>query len=159
MAQPLTIGQLAKTTGVAAKTIRYYEEVGVLPPPKRTAAGYRQYDRRGAQRLLFIRRARALGLPLQHLKTLTATLDDGSRPSLRPRLLALVREQLSAVQRQIAELELLQQQLQQVSHRLLRSSSANHSEGCRCRQTPEDCRCLEIGRVPVRWVGQQARRR
>ena len=41
MAQALTIGQLAQATGVAAKTIRYYAQVGVLPPPRRTAAGYR----------------------------------------------------------------------------------------------------------------------
>ncbi len=43
MAQPLTIGQLARATGVPAKTIRYYEQVGVLPAPGRSAAGYRQY--------------------------------------------------------------------------------------------------------------------
>lgn len=44
MAQTFTIGQVAKTTGVAAKTIRYYEEIGVVPTPSRTVSGYRQYD-------------------------------------------------------------------------------------------------------------------
>lgn len=157
MTHPLTIGQLAKATGVTAKTIRYYEDVGVLPPAKRTAAGYRQYDRRGAQRLLFIRRARSLGLPLRHLKALTATLDGRPRPPLRSRLHAVVREQLSAVQQQLVELALLRTQLEQVSERLL-SPDADRSEGGRCRQTPEDCRCLEIEPVPVRWAGQRARR-
>ena len=61
MAHSLTIGQLAHATGVPAKTIRYYEHVGVLPVPSRSATGYRQYSRRDVHRLLFIRRARALG--------------------------------------------------------------------------------------------------
>ena len=136
MAIPLTIGRVAKTTGVAAKTIRYYEHVGILPAPSRTASGYRQYDQRGVERLRFIRRARSLGLPLQRLKTLTSALNGGApRSRFRPRLLALVREQLSDVQHQIAELELLRQQLQQVSHRMLTSARAPHSGPCRCLDT------------------------
>src|SRR5262245_42700426 len=55
----LTIGQVAKSTGVAARTIRFYEAVGVLAAPRRTGAGYRQYSDDEVQQLLFIRRARA----------------------------------------------------------------------------------------------------
>ena len=149
MAHALSIGQLAKAAGVAAKTIRYYEEIGVLPSPSRTAAGYRQYDQPGVQRLRFIRRARSLGLPLQDLKALTITLDGGPRPALRPRLLALVREQLSAVQHQIAELEMLKQQLEQVSHRLRTPPRERQADGCRC---------LEIesgGERRPRWRGRR----
>ena len=62
MERPLTVGQLARATGVPAKTIRYYEQVGVLPVPRRSDAGYRRYSRHDVHRLLFIRRARALGL-------------------------------------------------------------------------------------------------
>ncbi|PYN94557.1 MAG: transcriptional regulator [Candidatus Rokuibacteriota bacterium] len=148
MAQALTIGQVAKSTGVAAKTIRYYEQIGVLPTPSRTASGYRQYGQPGVQRLRFIRRARALGLPLQDLKALTITLDGGPCPALRPRLLALVREQLSAVQHQIAALKLLQQQLEQVSRRLLTSP--------RGRQTGA-CRCLEVENAAIRPPSRRAR--
>ena len=61
MAHAITIGQAAKATGMAAKTIRFYEEVGVLPAPTRTAAGYRQYTDEGVQQLLFVGRARGLG--------------------------------------------------------------------------------------------------
>src|SRR5438552_18525164 len=111
MAQTITIGHVAKVTGVAAKTIRYYEEIGVLPAPTRTASGYRQYDELGVQRVCFIRRARTLGLPLRRLGTLAATLNGGSRPALRPRLLAVVQEQLSAVRERIAELQLLRREL------------------------------------------------
>ena len=137
MAQALTISQVAKATGVAAKTIRYYEEIGVLPAPSRTAAGYRQYDQAGVHRLRFIRRARSLGLPLRDVKTVIVNLDGGSRPGLRPRLLALVRRQLSAVRHQSAELGLLQQQLEEVLHRLLTSPRARHREGCRCLEIEE----------------------
>jgi MerR family copper efflux transcriptional regulator len=132
MAHTLTIGQVAKTTGVAAKTIRYYEQIGLLPAPSRTTSGYRQYDQSGVERLRFISRARSLGLPLQRLRTLTSTLNGGARPALRPRLFVLVREQLSAVQRQIAELEVLRQQLEQVSHRMLTSARRHHTGPCRC---------------------------
>jgi DNA-binding transcriptional MerR regulator len=86
-------------------------------------------------RLRFIRRARALGLPLQHLKALAAVLDGGPRATVRPRLLVLVRAQLSAVHEQITELQLLQEQLEQVLHRLLTRRAPNHAEGCRCLET------------------------
>jgi MerR family transcriptional regulator, gold-responsive activator of gol and ges genes len=78
MERPLTVGQLAHATGVSAKTIRYYEQIGVLPAPRRSAAGYRQYSRHDVHRLLFIRRARALGLSLplrgQRAPSLTGAL-------------------------------------------------------------------------------------
>jgi MerR family transcriptional regulator, copper efflux regulator len=135
MAHSLTIGQVAKTTGLAAKTIRYYEEIGILPVPRRTASGYRLYDQPGVERLRFIRRARSLGLPLQQLKALTNTLNGASRPALRPQLLALVREQLTAVKDQIAELEMLRRQLEQVSRWMLPSPRRRHSGPCRCLES------------------------
>ena len=132
MAQTFTIGQIAKAAGVAAKTIRYYEGVGVLPAPGRTVSGYRQYDESSVQRVRFIRRARALGLSLRDLKTLMATLNGGSRPALRPRLLALVRNQLSAVKHQIGELQVLERELEQVLERPLASAQERRLQGCRC---------------------------
>ena len=135
MTQVLTIGQVARTTGVAAKTIRYYEQIGVLPAPGRSASGYRQYDQPGVERLRFIRRARALGLPIRRLKALTSMLNGAPRPPLRPLLLVLVREQLSAVRCQIAELDLLRQQLEEVSRRMLTSARGRHSGTCRCLET------------------------
>jgi MerR family transcriptional regulator, copper efflux regulator len=132
MAQTITIGHVAKVTGVAAKTIRYYEEIGVLPAATRTASGYRQYDEPGVQRVRFIRRARTLGLPLRQLKMLTAMLNGGPRPALRPRLLALVREQLSAVRDQIVGLQLLQSELEQVLRRPFAPAHERRAKGCRC---------------------------
>ena len=135
MDQTFSIGQVARTTGVAATTIRYYEEVGVLPTPSRAASGFRRYDQPSVERLRFVRRARALGLPLQELKTLVSSVTGGLRPAFRPRLLGLVREQLAAVQRQIAELELLRHQLEEVSHRMLTSAPGRHAGTCRCLES------------------------
>lgn len=132
MERPLTVGQLAHATGVSAKTIRYYEQVGVLPAPRRSGAGYRQYSRHDVHRLLFIRRARALGLSLAKLKALTAELDRGACLTMRPRLHDLVTEQLRTVQQQIAEFQLLERQLVQVLQRLQTTPPASHADGCQC---------------------------
>ena len=100
MEPSLRVGQLAEATRVPAKTIRYYERVGVLPAPSRSPAGYREYDRRDIHRLLFIRRARFLGVPLAQLRDLTAGLQGAGCATMRPRLQRLVTEQLGAVQQQ-----------------------------------------------------------
>jgi MerR family gold-responsive transcriptional activator of gol and ges genes len=102
MEQPLRVGQLARATGVPTKTIRYYEQVGVLPFALRSAAGYRQYFRQDVHRLLFVRRARALGLSLAQLRDLKAELEGERCVTMRPRLQRLVTEQLRAIQQQIA---------------------------------------------------------
>jgi DNA-binding transcriptional MerR regulator len=132
MNRPLTIGRLAQATGVPAKTIRYYEQVDVLPAPGRSEAGYRQYTKRDVHRLLFIRRARALGLSLKDLKALTAELDNGSCRTMRPHILDLACRQLDTVKHQITELQLLQQQLERVVHRLQASPPSDHAESCQC---------------------------
>jgi DNA-binding transcriptional MerR regulator len=139
MERPLTVGQLAHATGVPAKTIRYYEQVGVLPMPRRSEAGYRHYSRHDVHRLLFIRRARALGLSLVNLKVLTAELESGACAAMRPRLQALVTEQLRTVQQQIAEFHILERQLMQVLQRLQTPAPASHTDGCQCleSETPE----------------------
>jgi DNA-binding transcriptional MerR regulator len=136
MAHLLTIGQVAKTTGVAAKTIRFYEQVGILPLPNRTRSGYRQYDQTDIERLRFIRRARSLGLPLERLKTLASSLNGAAQPpTLRPQLLMLIRGQLSAVQHQIGELLVLQRQLQTVSRRIVARPRGRQAGACRCLET------------------------
>src|SRR2546422_11504703 len=132
MDQTLSIGQVARTTGVAATTIRYYEAIGVLPMPSRAASGFRRYDQPGVERLRFVRRARALGLPLQELKTLVSSVSGGPRPALRPRLLGLVRGQLAAVQRQIAQLELSRHPLGEGSPPMLTAGPARHARAGPC---------------------------
>jgi DNA-binding transcriptional MerR regulator len=139
MERPLTVGQLAHATGVPAKTIRYYEHVGVLPVPRRSEAGYRHYSRHDVHRLLFIRRARALGLSLANLKALTTELESGACAAMRPRLHTLVTEQLHTVQQQIAEFHILERQLVQVLQRLQTPAPTSHTDGCQCLggETPD----------------------
>jgi DNA-binding transcriptional MerR regulator len=133
--RPLSIGQLAHATGVAAKTIRFYEETGVLPTPRRTPAGYRLYARRDVHRILFIRRARALGLSLANLKVLIAELDGQPSRTMRPRLRQAVTDHLHAVRKQVADLQVLAQQLEQVLQRLGTVPSATPTEGCQCLES------------------------
>ena len=132
MERLLSVGQFAHITGVPAKTIRYYEQVGVLPVSRRSATGYRQYAQRDVHRLLFIRRARTLGLSLPRIKALTAELDGGQCLAMRPQLTHLVTEQLRTVRQQIVEFQLLEQQLAQMLHRLLTAPASHHAEGCQC---------------------------
>lgn len=143
MTSTLTIGRLARATSVPAGTIRYYEAVGALPPPSRTAAGYRQYPQHAVDRLLFLRRARALGLSLRQLRGLAAAFEDGPPGSLRPRLREAMRNHLATVQQQIGELELLRDQLQRVLDRLVTPDPTGRRRVGRAgRRQP--CRCLEI---------------
>lgn len=135
MERPLTVGQLARATGVPAKTIRYYEQVGVLPAPRRSAAQYRQYSRRDVHRLLFVRRARALGLSIPNLKILTAELENGPCLAMRPHLQEMVTTQLRTVQQQITAYQLLARQLAQVLQRLRTAPPSDHTNGCQCLES------------------------
>ena len=99
--------------------------------PRRSASGYRQYTQRDVHRLLFIRRARALGLSLSSITAL-AELADGSCLAMRPLLTHAMTEHLRAVRQQIAEFQLLERQLTQVLHRLLTAPPSPHADGCQC---------------------------
>ena len=63
----MRIGELAQRAGVSAQTVRYYERIGILPGPDRTASGYRRYAEEDADRLAFITRAKLLGLTLEEI--------------------------------------------------------------------------------------------
>src|SRR5215831_17736348 len=129
MERPLTVGQLARATSVPAKTIRYYEQVGVLPAPRRSATGYRQYSRHDVHRLLFVRRARSLGLSLAQLRDLTAELDGEQCTTMRPRLQHLITEQLRVVRQQIAEFHVLERQLLDVLQQLAAAAPSPDATG------------------------------
>jgi MerR family copper efflux transcriptional regulator len=148
MAVGLMTRRFARATGVSAQIIRYYEQVGVLPPPSRTAAGYRQYTERAVDRLLFLRRARALRPPLLQLRKLVQPVDEGSSASFRPRLRELDRIHLSIVQQRIAKLEFLRRELEHILDRLMTHDTANQPNAGRRSLRRTNCSCLEtIGRV------------
>ncbi|WP_405610809.1 heavy metal-responsive transcriptional regulator [Streptomyces sp. NBC_01511] len=76
----LTVGALARETGVTAHTVRYYEREGLLLPPERSPAGYRHYGNDAVERLRFIQGAQQLGLRLRQIRDLLAMRDSGSCP-------------------------------------------------------------------------------
>jgi DNA-binding transcriptional MerR regulator len=133
----LTIGKVARSSGVPARTIRFYESRGVLRPPGRTNAGYRLYRQDDVGQLVFVRRARGLGLSLEQLKALTATLNGAVRGSVRPHLREAVRSHLVAVQQRIGELHLLERQIRRVLRRMDTAGSPRVTGQCRCLD-PED---------------------
>lgn len=75
----LTIGELSRRTGCSVETIRYYERIELLPPPPRTAAGYRLYGGAHEERLRFVRRARELGFSLGEVRALLRLAEGGDR--------------------------------------------------------------------------------
>lgn len=105
----MRIGQIAKHSGVPAKTIRYYESVGLLPRPDRTASGYRDYDEPALQRLRFVQRARSLGFSVRECADLLALYEDKHRASAEVK--AMAREHVARVEAKIAELRAMRRTL------------------------------------------------
>jgi MerR family copper efflux transcriptional regulator len=85
----MNIGQLATASGVTAKMIRHYEEVGLIPRASRTASGYRVYNQQNVYTLRFIRRARDLGFSIKHIEQLLSLWQNRRRPSSTVKALAL----------------------------------------------------------------------
>ncbi|MGE4371432.1 MAG: helix-turn-helix domain-containing protein [Xanthobacter sp.] len=113
-----TIGKLARATGVKVPTIRYYEQIGLLATPERSAGNQRLYDAGARERLSFIRHARELGFPLEAIRDLLSLSDDPARPCTEAD--ALAQRQLVEVEARIARLTALRDELarmvQQCAH-------------------------------------------
>ena len=80
----LTIGSLGKKTGTKVQTVRYYEQIGLMPEPGRTEGGQRRYGDAEVDRLSFIRHARQLGFPLEAIRELLDLSDNPDRSFHRP---------------------------------------------------------------------------
>ncbi len=106
------IGELAKRTGVNPKTIRYYEEIGLLPRAARAPSGYRQYTAEDVGRVEFIRSAKALGVALGEIKEVLAFRDRGVSPC--PYVLQLIDAKLTEIHTRIRGLQLLARDLQRL---------------------------------------------
>jgi DNA-binding transcriptional MerR regulator len=98
----LRVGELAKEAGVPSDTVRYYERAGLLPPPRRTAGGYRAYDGGALDRLKFIQGCQRLGLRLRDIADLLAIRDTGSCPCEPAE--ELLRRRLAEVDAEMARL-------------------------------------------------------
>ena len=107
--EALTIGQLARLTGVSAKAIRYYEAVGLLPAPPRARNHYRRYGIADVNRLHLLRRIRLLDVPLAVARPLLVGATDARCVEVQRELLALVRQRLASIDHEIAELHRLRE--------------------------------------------------
>ena len=128
----MTIGRLGKLAGIEAKTLRYYDRVGLVRPSSRTAAGYRLYDKQAADRLQFIRRAKALGMSLSDIRRILAVRDEGAAPCRH--VLDLVSRNVAELATQIGYLETLHKDLlrlkRELKHRI--PPQAVSAEDCPC---------------------------
>ncbi len=102
-ADEMLIGEVATEVGLTPKTLRYYEDEGLLPPPDRTPAGYRDYEPEAVDRLRFIRRAQSAGLRLRQIREIL-DIRDGGRPPCE-HVAELIEDRLAEVERRIGELE------------------------------------------------------
>lgn len=108
-ANHLSIGTVAKQTGCTVPTIRYYEEIGLLPPADRSDSGQRLYGDAAARRLSFIRRCRDFGFSIEQVRELVSLVDEPERPCTEVRDIAAVH--LGEVQKKLKELRELETSL------------------------------------------------
>ena len=124
----MTIGEAAARSGASPRMIRHYENVGLVPSPVRTEAGYREYDETAVATLRFIRRARAMDFSLQEIGRLLHLWRDRHRASAQVK--AVVDQHIQEIDRKVAEL------------RALRRNLADLARSCHDDDRP-DCRILE----------------
>lgn len=127
-AEPMSIGQASRATGVSAKMIRHYEEIGLLAPAQRSFSGYRQFSETDLHSLRFIRQARQLGFGMAQIRTLLDLWRDRSRSSSEVKALAQLH--IAELDARIAEL------------RAMRASLAELSQACHGDDRP-DCPILD----------------
>lgn len=114
----MRIGELADSSGVTTKTIRYYEQIGVLGEPERTASGYRDYGEETVDRLAFVKAAQAVGLTLAEIREVLAFRDRGEAPC--EHVYNLLSEHAEAIDEQMRDLEALRSELRKLARRARR---------------------------------------
>lgn len=127
-----TIGKLAKRTGTKVQTIRYYEQIELMPEPGRTEGGQRRYGDAELDRLSFIRHARQLGFSLEAIRELLDLSDNPDRPCDEADVIA--RRQLKQVEQRLSRLNALRTELK----RMVRECSGGRASNCRVLEVLRD---------------------
>lgn len=109
MSARLSIGLVARRTGATVPTVRYYEDIGLLPPAARTDAGQRSYDEATVRRLVFIRRCRDFGFSIEQVRELVGLVNEPDRPCAEVRDIAATH--LDQVRQKLEELKALEASL------------------------------------------------
>ena len=109
------ISAIAKSASVPVKTIRYYEDIGLLPKPKRTSSGYRVYDENAVDRLVFIKKAQSLGLRLEDVKEILELADRGRCPC--GHVQRVLKARLGELRAKIVDLKTVERRLSQATVR------------------------------------------
>lgn len=109
----MEIRELAKSTGVSAKTIRYYEEINILPPATRRANGYREYSEIDVDRLMLVAGARRLDFGLDEIREILDLRDRKIAPC--GVLLGLLEKKAAEIKTRIRELQVLEKDLQHLN--------------------------------------------
>lgn len=103
------IGEASEASGISAKMIRHYEEVGLIPPASRTISGYRTYNHRDLHMLKFIKHSRDLGFSIKQIGDLLSLWRDQKRPSSKVKSMAI--EHIAVLDRKIQELSAMKSEL------------------------------------------------
>lgn len=127
----LRIGEVARMTGVPSKTLRYYEEVGLIRPASRTPAGYRLYGGRELEQVEFVRRAKLMGLTLGQIRALVEAAGSGIPGEVLGRLEELLEQRLEETERELEDLRAFRESLLGYRRRV---SEAGERELCRCAE-------------------------
>ncbi|NEE04534.1 heavy metal-responsive transcriptional regulator [Phytoactinopolyspora halotolerans] len=130
----MLIGELARRAGTTAKTLRFYEDEGLLPDPGRTASGYRDYPAELLDRVVFIRDAQTAGLTLRQIREILAIRDGGQPPCEHAG--QLIGDRLADVQRRISELEQTRSRLLELAGRASTLDPADCGGYCDIIQRP-----------------------
>lgn len=132
----MLIQELAKQTGLAATTIRYYESIGLIPQPQRAENNYRAYTSSDADRLRFIAAARSLGFSLDDIAEFMAARNDGLLPCQR--VLDSLDQHLVEIDRHIADLLALRETLDHIRREGEALPAATRDEQCVCYLLTDD---------------------
>ena len=113
--QVYSVGELAAAGGCKVETVRYYEKIGLMPEPPRTAGGHRIYSLNLLKRLTFIRRSRELGFPIEQIRELLRFVDEPGHTCGEVKGMAIL--QARAVQEKIDDLKRLEKALNDMAAR------------------------------------------